>query len=159
MSKTTENFRTAGLQAQKWTRELPNMQECCPRRTVGVTNNTRTLWKLISLSTGHRVLCLGRTSLGSPATLRTALFSDSYRSRNAAYEARVGECASANSRSSTKKVHSVVKVQQYGFGHFTHLTTSHYLKANKTTGLNHIPIRVLFLKFNFQIFLQCIPLL
>jgi hypothetical protein len=57
-----------------------------------------------------------------------------------------------------EKVHPVVKVQQYGFGHFTHLTTSHHLKANKTMGLKHMPIRALFLKFNFQIVLKCIPL-
>jgi len=102
-SKTTENFRLLGLQAQKWTRELLNMQACCPRRAVGVTNNTRTLRELISLSTGLCALCLGRTSLGPPAILRTALFSDCYTSRNATYEARLGKCASAASRSSTKR--------------------------------------------------------
>jgi len=138
ISKMTENFRIVGLQAQKWTRELPNTQACCPQRAVGVYKNAVRInifkywasrfmpWKNVTRTTCD-------TSYSSLQRL-LPLLKRGIRSKGGR------KCIS---RFSVKheKVHPVVKVQQYGFGHFTHLTTSHHLKTNKTKGLKHMPIK------------------
>jgi hypothetical protein len=54
---------------------------------------------------------------------------------------KVGQVCISRFSVKHEKVHLAVKVQQYGFGHFTHLTTSQHLKANKTMGLKHMPIK------------------